>query len=405
MAEPKQTKKPLYQPGQATLEGGIQRVAQIGAPAVAQQIAEIQKDLPENDKAKNLEIASNDLIGIQERMAATPEALRPDLIEQEKALLAQKTAASGRGLSASERIVAAILGAAPLIASAATPGSNFYEASKGSSQILSGLQSSAKDARNAEVADIDSRLGLIQDQKKENTRLSERREDFEYKDKADLRDFEQQKELKRMDSEERNSVKGESLKKSLAAEQGRWRAIVERNPELKDARKAISVYKGFKNTIDTPNGFSDFMSSYAAGKIGDPSTGIRDAERSDLWKAGGFMEQLRNAPDKFKDGSGFSKQARANFKRAMEEAVKVHQDNIRRSRDQFDALAESSPFRPATVENGVITDQMLRSVGLDLEDVGGSSSVNKDAGQQAPKKDYNSMSLEELKALKKARGL
>lgn len=114
------------------------------------------------------------------------------------------------------------------------------------------------------------------------------------------------------------------------------------------------------------------------------------------------MEQLKNSPDKFRDGSGFSKQARANFKQAMSEAVKVHQENISKSRDQFDALLDSSPFRAEMLEQGITTDQMLRSIGLDLEDVGGGKASS---SPPSSKPDYNSMSLEELKALKKARGL
>lgn len=298
--------------------------------------------------------------------AATDEEAAA-ITEEEKRLITERAEIGKRGLSTGERIAMAILSAAPLVASAATAGSDFNAAAAGSNQIAKGFMDANRAQNELEMGQKDLELGQLDKRRQEYGRKKERDQEYSWKD-ANREDS--QKHDMALENMRQSGAEGKENAKlagKVSALQSRMRKEIVSNKLAQDAAKAVKTYAGFYDVIDDPSGFNDFMASYAAGKIGDPSTGIRDAERTDLMKAGGFMEQLKNSPQKFMNGTQFTPEAREKFKTAMDQAIKVHHRYLNQGlKQQADAMIAGEDPEVASKLNSKL---LIEGAGYGLDSI------------------------------------
>jgi hypothetical protein len=360
-------KRTPYQSGKLDITQVASRVNQQVQPQMKTLIAEAAPEIvnasPEQ-KADAGETASALMAPIQQKVAAARDDNEAAaIVDREKALIQERADIGKRGLSTGERIALAILSSAPLIASAFRGDSNYGNAAQASQQIRKGFIDANEAQKQTEIEQKDVELGRLDKQKALELRQKEQEDERAFMRERDKTKYGYDVAL------ERERQRGALSKEERRAQEGLVKAkkyvINEINKDqlARDSAKALKTFSQFYDVIDNEDGFGDFMASYAAGKLGDPTTGIRDAERTDLMKAGGFLENLRKAPQNFMVGSKFTREAREKFKQAMDDAVSIHYKYLNEGiNNRVNALMA---LDPSLMEANIDPEELVKGTNYD----------------------------------------
>lgn len=394
MAEPKSSRIP-YGAGSIDLKKKALEVTQQVAPVVNNELNAITKDeSPEKVADAQVAVQAWAPAFQQKIAAASSDDEAAQIVDQEKQLLQERAAIEKRGLSTGERIAMAILGAAPLVAAAASPRSNFYQAASGADQIRRGMIDANVNQNDRDVAQKDVELDRLDKRRALLNKEKELRDRNAFEISRDKTKHGYDVALKRMDMEAAVGKEQAKYNKDKIKDINYIVKEANNNPLAKDSAKALATYSQFYDVIDNADGFSDFMSSYAAGKLGDPSTGIRDAERTDLMKAGGFLETLKKTPQQFMKGSKFTPESRAMFKRAMDDAARIHRKYL--TEGVRNSIQARMALNPALANDPDLNpDKILEATNFNPKNVLGKKAA---AAVQAQDEEAKRQRLMELRA-------
>lgn len=403
-------KVPVYTPGSLTPEAQLRKIAQQGKPMAQDLIAqETVNDTPEQ-KADALDKAAVLLKGTQQVLAKTPEPERAAVAQDLIKLQEERAAIAGRGLSTGERIAAAILGAAPLIAAASSKGSDFYGAAAGANQINRGLIDANQQAMKNELAQKDVEIGMAQERQKEGTRVGERGEDWD----RSILNREDNQEHERSMALLRAQATNDAKPDKTFDEVQKWgRSLKGADAKgIENAQKALSTSEQLEELLTGPQqaGFNDLTAMVKFIQSLDGSV-VRADDRAAFESAKGLFLKTNNLKNKMVGGEQLGPEGRKyllEVQRLLGRTA-AKQINAVMTPSQLNFLKEKRGWDDNTIQAakdfaiGGMTPykQRLLDEAMDAENKKGSKKDEKPIVE----KSYENMTVEELKALKAKRGL